>query len=167
MSLLPSIGDMPTVFASFGNSKPYKSKIFDFAVDPDSSTPNTLAHQPSRYGKLPQIQHIFRSDPTSPNVVITIIFGCAIFASLPVLLGSWLTAGMNLNHLPSAVQKAPLAYTGFLGGVLALEGLFFAYYLGMTLFTLLPLALALGTITFISGSRALSEVQDRRLAGKR
>jgi oligosaccharyltransferase complex subunit delta (ribophorin II) len=35
------------------------------------------------------------------------------------------------------------------------------------LFQTLPLLFAIGTVSFLSGSRALSEVQERRLAGLR
>ena len=48
-----------------------------------------------------------------------------------------------------------------------MEGIFFMYYTTWNLFQTLPAALAVGMITFLSGSRALSEVQERRLAGLR
>jgi oligosaccharyltransferase complex subunit delta (ribophorin II) len=41
------------------------------------------------------------------------------------------------------------------------------YYTSWNLFKTLPFLLAVGTIAFLSGSRALSEVQERRLAGVR
>lgn len=48
-----------------------------------------------------------------------------------------------------------------------MEGLFLAYYWRITLFELLPRAGVVGIIGFLSGSKALSEVQARRMAGDR
>ena len=48
-----------------------------------------------------------------------------------------------------------------------MEGIFFLYYYNWTLFQTLPVAGAVGLVTFLSGSKALSEVQSRRLAGER
>ena len=55
----------------------------------------------------------------------------------------------------------------FYGSILALEAIFFMYYTTWNLFQTLPAAVGVGAITFLSGSRALSEVQERRLAGLR
>jgi oligosaccharyltransferase complex subunit delta (ribophorin II) len=49
----------------------------------------------------------------------------------------------------------------------ALEGIFALYYTRWNLFRALPAAAAAGAVAFLSGSRALSEVQARRLAGLR
>ena len=48
-----------------------------------------------------------------------------------------------------------------------MEGLYFLYYYSWTLFETLPVAGVIGLVAFVSGSKALSEVQSRRLAGKR
>ena len=48
-----------------------------------------------------------------------------------------------------------------------MEGVFFMYYTTWNLFQTLPAAAAVGLITFLSGIRALSEVQERRLVGLR
>ena len=65
------------------------------------------------------------------------------------------------------MQDAPLAHATFYGSILCIEGIFFMYYTSWNLFKTLPILLAVGTIAFLSGSRALTEVQDRRLAGLR
>lgn len=75
--------------------------------------------------------------------------------------------GMNLNHLPQAFSTAPIAHGLFYGSILVLEFIFGLYYLRLTLFQTLPAVGVVGTVAFLSGSRALSEVQARRLAGKR
>lgn len=48
-----------------------------------------------------------------------------------------------------------------------MEGIFFLYYTSWNLFQTLPAAAVVGVVAFVSGSRALSEVQERRLAGLR
>ena len=48
-----------------------------------------------------------------------------------------------------------------------MEGLFFLYYYNWTLFQVLPIGGVIGLVAFLSGSKALSEVQSRRLAGER
>jgi oligosaccharyltransferase complex subunit delta (ribophorin II) len=48
-----------------------------------------------------------------------------------------------------------------------MEGIFFLYYYNWTLFQMLPVAGVVGLVAFLSGSKALSEVQSRRLDGKR
>lgn len=48
-----------------------------------------------------------------------------------------------------------------------MEYVFFLYYSTWNLFTVLPVIGVVGTVTFLSGSKALGEVQSRRLAGER
>ena len=80
--------DASLVIASFGSAKPYNVKAFDLAVEVDSGSPLPASEKPLRYGKLPQIHHIFKSDPNSPPKIITLIFTAAVIAALPVLLGA-------------------------------------------------------------------------------
>jgi oligosaccharyltransferase complex subunit delta (ribophorin II) len=79
----------------------------------------------------------------------------------------WLYLGGNLNHLSKAMQDAPIPHVTFYGSIICIEGIFFMYYTSWNLFKTLPFLLAVGTVAFLSGSRALSEVQERRLAGLR
>ncbi|KAL8988451.1 MAG: hypothetical protein Q9169_008552 [Polycauliona sp. 2 TL-2023] len=108
------------VIASFGSSKPYRNHAFDLKIELDPSSPPRAADKPLRYGKLPEIHHIFKSDPKSPPKIITIVFAGAVIAALPALF-----------------------------------------------IVTLPGAAIVGLISFLSGSRALREVQQRRLAGLR
>ena len=62
---------------------------------------------------------------------------------------------------------APISHALFFGSVVAMEGVFFLYYSSWNLFQALPVIGIVGTIAFLSGSRALSEVRSRRLAGER
>jgi oligosaccharyltransferase complex subunit delta (ribophorin II) len=79
----------------------------------------------------------------------------------------WAYLGGNINHLSNALDNSPLAHVVFFASIVALEGIFFLYYTSWNLFQVLPLGVAVGAVTFLSGSRALSEVQARRLAGLR
>ena len=60
-----------------------------------------------------------------------------------------------------------MAHSLFLGSIVAMEGVFFMYYVSWNLFQTLPVAAVVGTVALLSGSRALTEVQERRLAGER
>lgn len=75
--------------------------------------------------------------------------------------------GANLNHAPKAFSRAPIAHAVFFGSIIAMEGVFFAYYAGWKLFTILPMIFPVALVAFVSGSKALGEVQSRRLAGER
>jgi len=44
--------------------------------------------KPLRYGKLEEINHIFRADPKSGPMIISVFFVLAILATVPVLLGA-------------------------------------------------------------------------------
>ena len=155
------------IIASFGSSKPYSSKAFELSIKLDTTSPQLSTEKPLRYGKLPEIHHIFKSDPKSPPKLITLIFVAAVVMALPVLLVAWLSLGANLNHLPKAFGSSPIPHALFFLSILAMEGIFFMYYTSWNLFQTLPGAVGIGLVTFLSGSRALREVQERRLAGFR
>lgn len=74
------------VIGSFGSSDAYDSPAFKLSIerDPDLPVPSVEA---ARYGKQPEIHHIFKDDPTSPPVVITLAFVAMVGATLPVLGG--------------------------------------------------------------------------------
>ena len=87
--------------------------------------------------------------------------------SIANTLGQWLFLGANVNHVSNALSDAPLAHVLYYGAIVAMEGLFGLYYTSWNLFRVLPIALGIGAVIFFSGSRALTEVQERRLAGLR
>ncbi|KAL4784814.1 Oligosaccharyltransferase subunit Ribophorin II-domain-containing protein [Aspergillus varians] len=158
--------DARILIGSFGSSKAYNEPAFRLSLtrNPDEPLPT---FEVSRYGKLPEIHHIFKNDPQSPPVVITLSFIAILLGAFPLLAGVWLYLGANINHLPVAIKSAPLSHAVFLGSLLAIEGIFFLYYTSWNLFQILPAVAAFGTVAFVSGSRALGEVQGRRLAGLR
>jgi len=153
--------------ASFGSSTPFRSKAFDLSITPDPTISQADAEPPLRYGQKPEINHQFRADPRSPPAIITLFFTALVLATLPALFGTWLFLGANVSHISQALGAAPLAHVLFIGSIFAMEGAFFLYYTHWNLFQLLPVATVLGAITFVTGGRALTEVQERRLAGQR
>ncbi|KAH8726790.1 Oligosaccharyltransferase subunit Ribophorin II-domain-containing protein [Phaeosphaeriaceae sp. PMI808] len=155
------------VIGSFGSSQAYKSKVFDLQVSRDANVPLTIPEAPLRYAAEPEIHHIFRDDPQSPPKVITLVFAAAVIGALPVLFGVWATLGANASHLGKALGDAPVSHALFYGSILAMEGIFFMYYTSWNLFQTLPAAGIVAAVAFLSGSRALTEVQERRLAGLR
>ncbi|KAF4553172.1 Oligosaccharyltransferase subunit Ribophorin II-like protein [Elsinoe fawcettii] len=153
--------------ASFGSSKPYNGRIFPLKISRDSATPLSIPSAPLRYGKLSEIHHIFRGDPTSPPFIVSGFFTLVVVATLPILLGAWLALGANFDHLGKALNGAPISHALFLGCIVGIEGVFFLYYTTWNLFQTLPAVAVLGAVAIVSGSRALREVQERRLAGER
>ncbi|KAK5258615.1 hypothetical protein LTS13_006487 [Exophiala xenobiotica] len=155
------------VIASFGSSEGYNSEAFPLTIELDPNIPIPAAEKPVRYGKLPEIHHIFRSDPKSPNVTISGFFLLAVVAAFSPLFGAWAYLGGNINHISKAMSDAPLSHALFVGSIVGIEGAFLLYYTVWNLFQTLPVLTALGVVAFLSGSRALTEVQERRLAGLR
>lgn len=73
------------VLGSFGSTKASVSPVFELNIKRDSSAPATTYKAPLRYGKLPEIHHIFRADPKNPPKIISLAFSLAVLAAVPVL----------------------------------------------------------------------------------
>ncbi|XWW95202.1 hypothetical protein V2A60_003156 [Cordyceps javanica] len=154
------------VLGSFGSSKAIVASIFDIQVVRDANSASTY-EAPLRYGKRPEIHHIFRADPKNPPKIISLAFAAAVLAAIPVLFISWLVLGANLSHAGKALSAAPVSHAVFYGSIVAMEGVFFLYYSSWNLFQTLPAIAVVGVVAFLSGNSALGEVQRRRLAGER
>ncbi|PWY86031.1 hypothetical protein BO70DRAFT_360837 [Aspergillus heteromorphus CBS 117.55] len=159
--------DARLLIGSFGDAAAYDGAVFQLAVARNPDEPVPKAEAVPRYGKLPEIHHIFKADAQSPPIVVSLVFVALVLATLPVLGGLWLLLGANVNHLPTALKSAPVPHAVFLGSLLSIEGIFFLYYTSWNLFQILPAVAVASTVAFVSGSRALGEVQGRRLAGLR
>ncbi|KAI1378642.1 Dolichyl-diphosphooligosaccharide--protein glycosyltransferase subunit Swp1 [Hypoxylon crocopeplum] len=155
------------VLASFGSSEGLVKDVFDVQVTRDPNKAPAAYEAPLRYGKLPEIHHIFGGDPKSPPKVVSLVFVLAVLATLPALFIGWLALGANISHLPKALGAAPVAHGVFFGSVVAMEAVFYMYYATWNLFQTLPVIGLVGTAAFLSGAKALGEVQSRRLAGER
>lgn len=73
------------VLASFGESKPYNSKAFNLVIKSDTTSVSPTVPSPLRYGKLPEIHHIFKADAKSPPKIISLFFTAIVVAALPAL----------------------------------------------------------------------------------
>jgi oligosaccharyltransferase complex subunit delta (ribophorin II) len=69
--------------------------------------------------------------------------------------------------MQKALGSAPISHALFFGSIIAIEGVFFLYYTSWKLLETLPVIIGLSTVAFLSGTKALGEVQSRRLAGER
>lgn len=76
------------VLASFGAAQAFSNHVFDLALSLDASKPIPAYEKPLRYGKLPEINHIFRADPQSGPKIFSLAFAIAVLATVPVLLGA-------------------------------------------------------------------------------
>ncbi|KAK4144753.1 Oligosaccharyltransferase subunit Ribophorin II-domain-containing protein [Dichotomopilus funicola] len=155
------------VLASFGSSEGFNAPVFEIKIDQDTNAAAPSYEKPLRYGKQPEIHHIFRPDPKSPPKIISLIFGLAVIATLPALLIVWVTLGGNVNHLSKAIGTAPFSHAAFFGSIVAMEFVFFLYYTSWNLFQVLPVMGLVAAVSVLSGTKALGEVQSRRLAGER
>ncbi|KAJ9151854.1 Dolichyl-diphosphooligosaccharide--protein glycosyltransferase subunit 2 [Pleurostoma richardsiae] len=155
------------IIASFGSEKGLIAPAFDLQVSLDPNTPAPTYTEPVRYGKKPEIHHIFGGDPRSPPKIVSLFFVAVVLATVPALFVAWLLLGANLNHLPKALGAAPISHAIFFGSIVAMEGVFFLYYSSWNLFQVLPAIGVVAIVTVLSGTKALGEVQSRRLAGER
>ncbi|OAQ62619.2 ribophorin II [Pochonia chlamydosporia 170] len=155
------------ILGSTGSTKGSVTPVFDIVVklDPGHPTPSPAA--PLRYGKLAEIHHIFRSDPKNPPKIVSLVFSLAVLATVPALFIGWIILGGNFSHASKAMGNAPLSHALFFGSIIAMEGVFFLYYSAWNLFQTLPVMGVVAAVAFLSGTKALGEVQSRRVAGER
>lgn len=73
------------VVGSFGSTAGSVASVFDIAVKRDPTAPVPKRKLPLRYGKLPEIHHIFRADPKNPPKIVSLVFAAAVVATVPAL----------------------------------------------------------------------------------
>jgi oligosaccharyltransferase complex subunit delta (ribophorin II) len=76
------------LLASFGKSQGFSNHVFNLDIQLDANAPLPKYEKPLRYGKLSEINHIFKTDAKSGPVVISMFFVLAVLATVPVLLAS-------------------------------------------------------------------------------
>jgi len=76
------------LLASFGTSQAFSNQVFNLELTFDPNTPRPTYEKPLRYGQLPEIHHIFKSDPKSGPIIISLFFALAVAATVPILLGA-------------------------------------------------------------------------------
>jgi oligosaccharyltransferase complex subunit delta (ribophorin II) len=87
------------VLGSFGSSKGSVTPVFDITLEIDPNTPSPPYEAPLRYGKQPEIHHIFRAEPKNPPKLVSIAFALAVLATVPALF-----IGVR-NHGPLALKQ--------------------------------------------------------------
>ncbi|VDN02311.1 unnamed protein product [Thelazia callipaeda] len=109
------------------------------------------------YEKLPEIKHTFREPEKRPPQTVsnTFVFLCAF--PLLIVLILWLRIGINFGNLPAS----PFVLV-FHGGLIGIFGLYFVFWIRLTMFETLKYLSLVGAVTFFSGNRLL-----RILAAKR
>ncbi|KAG5920726.1 hypothetical protein E4U42_006087 [Claviceps africana] len=163
----PSPLQASLVIGSTGSTKGSVAPVFDMEIKTDPVHPVQSPAAPLRYGKLPEIHHTFRPDPKNPPKVVSLVFALAVLATVPALFAGWTVLGGNICHAKQAMSTAPISHGLFFGSVVAMEGVFFLYYSAWNLFQTLPAVGLVGAVAVLSGTKALGEVQGRRLAGER
>lgn len=76
--------DAEIVIGSFGASQSYRNLAFQLAINGEAST-QAASDSVERYGKLPEIHHIFKAGPKSPPAIVTLIFLLATLITIPIL----------------------------------------------------------------------------------
>ncbi len=154
--------DVSLVIGSFGSERPLLTTIGSIRAAHDGSI-----SPPLQYQALPEIRHLFKTETRMPPKVLSYTTTILVLAQLFLLLQLWMRLGANLSALNTALEAAPLSHCIFFGCLIAYEILYYAYYTRLNLFQVLPIAAVLGLTTSLSGMKALSEVQNRRLRGER
>jgi hypothetical protein len=98
------------LIGSFGSSQGYNDRLFSINIATDPSSPIPTIEKPLRYGKLPEIHHIFKSDPTSPSIVFSLLFTIAVLATLPAVIG--LVSSCVFHTMRGLIN--PLLYSGYI-----------------------------------------------------
>ncbi|KAK8009065.1 dolichyl-diphosphooligosaccharide--protein glycosyltransferase subunit 2 [Apiospora marii] len=154
--------------ASFGSSTGYNNRIFDVEIRKDPLAVPPVYEKPMRYGKREEIHHIFKDDPKSPPKVISLVFTLAVAAMVPVLLiGVYFCSRRQRCPSAQGFLECPVSHGIFYGSIIGMEFVFYMYYSSWNLFQVLPVIGVVGVTSLLSGSKALGEVQRRRLAGER
>ncbi|KAL3989298.1 Oligosaccharyltransferase subunit Ribophorin II family protein [Acanthocheilonema viteae] len=109
------------------------------------------------YEKAPELKHMFREPEKRPPRIVSTIFIFLSAFPLVVVFILWLRIGINFGNLP----KSPFVLF-FHGGLIGIFGLYFVFWLQLTMFETLKYLSVIGTITFISGNRLLRMLAARR-----
>lgn len=99
------------VIGSFGSAQGLIADAFDIDITQDPNKAAPAAPSTVRYGKKPQIHHIFREPTQYPYKVFSIFFMVVIGATLPVLLvvvgsSSFLTLSVSITQLLTLIRNS-------------------------------------------------------------
>ncbi|RUP52432.1 Dolichyl-diphosphooligosaccharide--protein glycosyltransferase subunit Swp1 [Jimgerdemannia flammicorona] len=129
---------------------------FDLSKSAESATTAAVI-----YGPRPEIRHIFRQPDKVPAAWLSNAFVLVVLSPWLVLLGAWLALGITPAILGPFVSS--ISILAFFSTLVATEFLFYKYWTSLNIFETLTYFAGLSVFTFVTGQRALSEVQARRL----
>uniref|UniRef100_A0A915PS29 Dolichyl-diphosphooligosaccharide--protein glycosyltransferase subunit 2 n=1 Tax=Setaria digitata TaxID=48799 RepID=A0A915PS29_9BILA len=109
------------------------------------------------YEKAPEIRHMFREPEKRPPRIVSTIFVLLSVVPLLIVLILWLRIGINFGNLPAS----PFVLL-FHGGLVGIFGLYFVFWIQLTMFETLKYLSVIGAVTFISGNRLLRLLAARR-----
>ncbi|XP_011308202.1 dolichyl-diphosphooligosaccharide--protein glycosyltransferase subunit 2 [Fopius arisanus] len=110
-------------------------------------------YQAITYTPKPEIKHMFREPEKRPPVFVSNLFTGLCLVPVLILFGLWAKLGVNLSKFPFSLS-AIVFHLG-LGGIFVLFGIF---WLKLNMFVTLRYLLGLGVVTFLAGSKLLSQI---------
>jgi len=111
-------------------------------------------------GVKPEIEHQFREPEKRPPAVVSNAFTLLCLA-LPaaVLLLAWAKLGVNVSGFPLSLSSL-----GFHLGLGAIFGLYYFFWLNMSMFSTIKYLIMIGVVTFLCGNSMLSKIAEKRKA---
>ncbi|GBB91504.1 hypothetical protein RclHR1_18830004 [Rhizophagus clarus] len=149
------------IIGTFSHNNPINYYIGTFNIDVSYSSPVLI-----KYGPKPEIHHIFRPDQKLPPTIISYSFMIIVLLPWLFLIGTWIHLGVNVSFLTSEPGSIPVIFS-FLLTLLAIEILFYNYWIHLNIFQTLSWLSGFSILAFLLGQKALSDVQGWRLKGLR
>lgn len=115
--------------------------------------------EPERYGVKPEISFTFPDDPKTVNPVIAQVFALIVLACAVLTLLLW--AGYGAISLEGLSQLNIVYFLGFMGALVGMEYIFFAYYLGVSIFDTIYAATIVGSVGLVVGSMFLRTMRQK------
>ncbi|XP_015115503.1 dolichyl-diphosphooligosaccharide--protein glycosyltransferase subunit 2 [Diachasma alloeum] len=110
-------------------------------------------YQSISYSPKPEIKHMFREPEKRPPVFVSNLFTGLCLVPVLILFGLWAKLGVNISKFPFSLS-AVVFHLG-LGSIFVLFGIF---WLKLNMFVTLRYLLGLGVVTFLAGSKLLSQI---------
>lgn len=107
----------------------------------------------SVYQPKPEIKHMFREPEKRPPAFVSNLFTGLCLVPVLLLLILWAKLGVNISNFPFSLSA--VAFHVGLGGIFLLFGVF---WLKLNMFVTLRYLLGLGIVTFLAGSKLLSQI---------
>ncbi|XP_063978196.1 dolichyl-diphosphooligosaccharide--protein glycosyltransferase subunit 2 [Diachasmimorpha longicaudata] len=118
-------------------------------------------YQAITYSPKPEIKHMFREPEKRPPVFVSNLFTGLCLVPVLILLGLWAKLGVNISKFPFSLS-AVVFHLG-LGSIFVLFGVF---WMKLNMFVTLRYLLGLGVVTFLAGSKLLSQIAHGQKASR-